>query len=41
MRARLQAESDAVAGRTRLLLGVVTVMAAVFGVAILHMARRG
>jgi hypothetical protein len=41
MRARLQAESDAVAARTRLLLGVVTVMAAVFGVAILHMGRRG
>ena len=41
MRVRLQAESDAVAARTRLLLGVVTVMAAVFGVAILHMGRRG
>jgi hypothetical protein len=41
MRTRLAQESDEVAHRTRLLLGVVTVMAAVFGVAILHMGRRG
>lgn len=40
MHARLAAEADAVATRTRWLLGVITVMAAVFGVAILHMARR-
>jgi hypothetical protein len=41
MRARLLAEFDAVATRTRWLLAVVTVMGAVFGIAILHMGRRG
>jgi len=41
MRAHLLAEAAAVAGRTRFLLAVVTLMAAVFGVAVLHMARRG
>ena len=41
MRGRLQAEADAVALRTRWLLCVVTLMAAAFGVAILHMGRRG
>jgi len=41
MRTRLQTESDTVALRTRWLLAVVTVMGAVFGVAILHMGRRG
>jgi len=41
MRARLLAEAASVAARTRFLLAVVTLMAAVFGIAILHMARRG
>jgi hypothetical protein len=41
MHERLLTESGEVAARTRLLLIVVTVMAAVFGVAILHMGRRG
>ncbi len=41
MHERLLTESGEVAKRTRLLLGVVTTMAAVFGVAILHMGRRG
>ena len=40
MRGRLEAESDAVATRTRIILGVVTAMAAAFGVAILHIGRR-
>ncbi len=40
MRARLLAEADAVALRTRFLLAVVTLMAAAFGIAILHMGRR-
>lgn len=40
MRARFAAESVAVATRTRWLLAVVTLMGAVFGVAILHMGRR-
>jgi hypothetical protein len=41
MHARLLAEADAVARRTRFLLVVVTLMGAAFGVAILHMGRRG
>jgi hypothetical protein len=41
MRGRLQAESDEVALRIRWLLCVVTAMAAAFGVAILHIGRRG
>jgi hypothetical protein len=40
MRGRLETEAGVVALRTRVILGVVTAMAAVFGVAILHMARR-
>jgi hypothetical protein len=40
VRARLQTESAEVALRIRWLLGVVTLMAAVFGVAILHIGRR-
>ena len=40
MRARLRAEADAVARRTRWLLGIVTLMGAAFGVAILHIGRR-
>jgi hypothetical protein len=40
MRARFLAEADADARRIRLLLAVVTLMAAAFGIAILHMARR-
>ena len=41
MHARLLAESDEVATRTHCLLAVITVMGAVFGVAILHIGRRG
>lgn len=41
MRARLEAEADAVATRTRWLLALVTVLGAVFGAAILHIGRRG
>jgi len=41
MRTRLLAESASIAQRTHWLLGVITVMALVFGVAILHMGRRG
>jgi hypothetical protein len=40
MRERLLLEADVVSERTRWLLGVVTVMAAAFGVAILHISRR-
>jgi hypothetical protein len=40
MRGHLLAEAASVAARTRFLLAVVTLMAAVFGVAVLHMARR-
>lgn len=40
MRTRLRAEADAVARRTRWLLGIVTLMGAAFGVAILHIGRR-
>lgn len=41
MRARQRAEADAVASRMRLMIGVVTVMAAAFGTAITGFARRG
>lgn len=40
MRARLRAQSDAVASRMQLMIGVVTVMAAVFGAATIGFARR-
>jgi len=40
MRERLLAESGEIALRSRWLLGVLTVMAAAFGIAILHMGRR-
>jgi hypothetical protein len=41
MRARLLAEAQAVATRTRWLLAIVTLMGTAFGVAVLHMGRRG
>jgi hypothetical protein len=41
MRGRLVAESGEIALRIRWLLSVVTLMAAAFGVAILHIGRRG
>ncbi len=40
MRLRFRAEAAAVATRVRWLICVVTIMAAVFGIAILHIARR-
>ncbi len=40
MHARMLAESDAVALRTRWMLAVITLMGAVFGIAILHIGRR-
>jgi hypothetical protein len=40
MRARLSAEAAAEASRLRLLIGIVTVMGAVFGAAVLHIGRR-
>jgi hypothetical protein len=41
MRARFRLEADATAARVRLMIGIVTVMAAVFGAAILRFARQG
>ena len=40
MRARFLAESAAIAVRTRWLICVITVMAAVFGITVLHIGRR-
>ena len=40
MQASLQAEADALARRLRWLISVITLMGAVFGVAILHASRR-
>ncbi len=40
MRARLQAESNAVSSRMQLMIAVVTAMAAVFGAAIIGFGRR-
>jgi hypothetical protein len=41
MRDQLTAEADAVAARTRLMIGVVTLMGAGFGAAVLRIGRRG
>ena len=40
MRAELGAEADATARRLRFMIGIVTAMAAVFGVAVMNFARR-
>lgn len=40
MRTRLSAEAGAEASRLRLLIGIVTLMGAAFGAAVLHMGRK-
>jgi hypothetical protein len=41
MHARLRAEADEVATRTRWLICVITIMGGAFGAAVAHLARRG